>query len=306
MSTITLPLMRPLIDVYGAISSGNEQALQQLQEQASDQVAFRDTVHKSIGYCTVAIQTGRARPNYVHGQLWMLPVVAHPGSIIPREIDGEVRSWIKQTMDPYFQVCALNVLPAFEAIKDLTPTGLYALLETLLTVKERHQSPLEGQNLDSTIPFDSGLPRLHFIVGSVASAVEPPTVPDHDSPHLRARITQAMLLANDQIPDVGKQVSVGMPARFAQALVDGLLLWLDALALHNTVEAWSMDTMGRETVALSIAYQNKESGETHRFTCPLYLWQIGANGLEAIMARCAVWPMRLLVWPNLTTPQRLS
>ena len=74
-----------MIDIYGAISSGDIAALAKLEQDARNKDEFSECLHRSVGYGSFDIDMGARRPRVTqHASLWLLPIVTRPGFASPK------------------------------------------------------------------------------------------------------------------------------------------------------------------------------------------------------------------------------
>ena len=289
-----------MIDIYSAISSGDITALAKLEQDARNKDEFSECLHRSVGYGSFDIDMGTRRPRLTqHAALWLLPIVTRPGFASPRVNSRQNQSWVHEWIGAYQSVTSFNVLPAYEAITALMPTGPYELIETMLRLRDPSESPFADGMPESAFQ-NTEFPTLTFMIGTVARNGRLPEIPDPSTrpSMILRRLEAALHFENADAETLQKQgVVISAPAQFNQAIVDGLILWLAELERAMEVKAWSLDTLGAGCIGLTIAMTNTR-GERCISSLPIKLWQVGSDGLELIKSHCARWPMKHTLWES--------
>ena len=289
-----------MIDIHGAISSGDNEALVRLETEARDKEGFSECLHRSVGYGSFDIDMGTRHAKVTqHAALWLLPIVTRPKCAAPKLNNRQNQSWVHEWMGAYQAVTSFNVFPSYEAITSLTPTGPYELIETMLRLRDAAESPVAAGMPESAFQ-NTDFPALTFMMGTVARNGVLPEIPDAaDRPlAILRRLEAALHFENADAASMRKQgVVVGAPAQFNQAVVDGLILWLVELERAMDVQAWSLDTMGAGCIGLTLAMRNAQ-GERCITSLPIKLWQVGSEGVGRINAHCARWPMKHTLWES--------
>ena len=307
-TTIRTPALGQLSDVYGAITAGDEIALERMSKKALRKDEFLQTIHKSVGHGTFTLGMGALRPAMKqHAALWMLPMIVRPGFKGPTENSHQYQKWVHQCMGLHQTVSTLNVYPSISEITGLGPAGTYTLLETLLRLRQASDLPFDAGRMSETQPKETGLPTLQFMVGSAARINEIPSFPENPDYQFMDRLGKALHLQNAEGAEVQMQgVVAGMPEQFSNALVSGLVMLFDEIERLAKITGWTMDVIDGDSVRLTLAQTNLLDGTKGVYSIPVKLWQVGLDGMDRIKARCAAWPLKHSMWETANPAAKLS
>lgn len=289
-----------MIDIHSAISTGNSEALAELERRAVDKEDFCNCIHRSVGYGSFDLDLGFRRPKVTqHAALWLMPIVTKAGFSPPKLNNRQNQKWVHEWLGSDQAVTTFNVFPPYEAIAALLPTGTYELIETMLRLRDSEDSPFATGIRASTFQ-GTDFPSLSFMIGTVARNGSLPEIPDKSSrPNgLLKRLEATLHFENSCINNIREQgVVVSAPSQFSQAVFEGLLLWLKEISSSMKVKAWSLDTLGFGSVGLTLSVHNS-SGERCITSLPIKIWQIGSDGLEGIKEFCSQWPLKISLWES--------
>lgn len=289
-----------MIDIHSAISTGNSEALAELERLATNKEDFSNCIHRSVGYGSFDLDIGFRRPKVTqHAALWLMPIVTRAGFNAPTVNNRQNQKWVHEWLGSDQSVTTFNVFPSYEAIAGLAPTGTYELIETMLRLRDSSESPFASGMRASTFQ-GTEFPSLTFMIGTVARNGSLPEMPDKSirPVELLNRLETALHFENANAQNLTERgVIVSSPAQFSQAVFDGLLLWLTEIDTSMVVKAWSLDALGCGSIGLTLSVNNA-NGERCITSLPIKIWQIGSDGLERIKAYCSRWPLALSLWDS--------
>ena len=299
---LSVPGLADLIDVYRVLTTGDDEGLERLMQGTIDKERLQETIHNSVGYATFEVNGSvRNRPVKNHAALWLLPVVAGSG-VIPPTVNTPVQQvWVRNCFGPAETIRSIGVLPSMASVTALKPTDPYVLIEGLTKVRALGVDEQNRLNLQpSSLEGAAGLPTLQFLVGCVERAgVEPEFPSEIDFDFTQKLVMALSLQAGDSTVGVhdlsapAQDIAVGMPAPFGQAIVQGIVMWLDSLEKSSQVLCWTLETVGGDSVSLQLVLEDRHDGSQKVLSHLLRLWQVGVEGLERIKERCAVWPINV-------------
>lgn len=278
-----------LLHVYEALRAGDEARLRRLWETTPSTEEFSEILRVAVAHDSYPIVSRGVVRAHEHGALWMMPVVVDPVHGDELVVDMWMQRWLQAQVSGQRQkATTIDKIPSMESILALQPTHLQGLLTMLLG--HDTSAPTFGFNASSAGELQRHLPRLRFIVGAISRIDENPEFPSMDTLELQTFARHASLQASVQgrgdvlIQDT---VRVGEMLPFRDAVVAGLLLWIEEISRRYEVMAWSLEPR-MSVVHLGIELILEECNHAV-LGVPLPLWEVGREGIAAVTDRCSVW-----------------
>ena len=296
-----------LLNVYEALRSGDEARLLKLWESTKSAEDFSEMLRVAVAHDNYPIVSRGVIRAHEHAALWMMPVVVRPGHGDGLAVDMWMQRWLQEQVSSQMQkVATLEIIPSIETILSLQPTQLQGLLAMLLR-RETPTPVVELKSATSASERQDQIPMLRFIVGSVSRINEEPEFPAIDGLELQKFARRASLQTSAEgkrdavIPDT---IRAGEMLPFRDAVVAGLLLWIDEISRAHEVVAWSLEPrMSVVNLSLEIAL---EDGAHALLGAPLPLWEVGREGIEVVTQRCSEWKFCQELLSSFPIPAKLS
>lgn len=290
-STIVLPELAQLLQVRRAVSEGDDAMLSDILARAADPANVHQQIHDAVGY---QLREDRRIVHRIpeHSILWMVPIVTAPGCRVDRRTIPEMNDWVRGWFGASQRVTTLGALLDYGEAACLSPGKVQRLLETLARVRSSSFAMLQGDLFHASEPV-VGLPSLQFLVGATTQAWEPPFVleqPAGDRYALRERLVGALQFAAGEETPPAAAYTLGTPAGYCDAIVQGLGMWLREVDTYCHVDHWSVDPATRGLIDLSMVVEPNFQ-PARRLTLQMQEWHLGGTGLQEIISACPSGPL---------------
>lgn len=306
-SNINAEPLGELLNVYEALRSGDEAKLLSLWERTRSAENFSELLRVAVAHDNFPIMSHGVVRGHEHAALWLMPVVVRPGHGEALAVDMWMQRWLQAQVSSQMQkIVTIETIPSMESILALQPTQLQGLLALLLR-REVLGPTVELQTSDSPSQLQDRIPVLRFIVGAISRINEDPEIPKIDALDLHKFGQRASLQSNatgrhDTL--IQDSVRAGDMLPFRDAVVSGLLLWIDELSRMYEVVAWSLEPR-MSVVQLSIELV-LDDGDHAVLGAAMPLWEVGREGIDAVTQRCSEWEFRQDLLSSFPIPANLS
>jgi hypothetical protein len=281
---LEIPGLGDFTKIAEAMNKKDEALLWEAAKNAKSQAQFFERLRNECGM--TSFSTGSKMQHLVrhHSAMIMVPLVLAPESALlvgnpeaMKAINHQVVQWISEWFEYQSEITIFNSPVAYEEICVWSPLDMRAKLEQLSSISTSSTFSLP----DASFNLPENAPRLAFVVAAVQRAAEFPTLPPVDAltdASFKGRLAGAIqvLAASKESVDV----SVFVPDYASEALLAGLLFWVQRL--HETVgiHRWDAVPAGKDVVILQL-----ELGEDARKTSPIVLraHQLGIGGVQKVL-----------------------
>lgn len=296
-----------LLSVYEALRSGDEAQLTRLWQKTQSAEDFSELIRVAVAHDSYPILSRGVVKAHEHAALWMMPVLLdamHGGSVA---VDMGMQRWLQSKVSGGMQkVVTIETIPTLAAIFKIQPTQLQGLLGMLL----RRNSPGVSMDLHgeaTPIDEEARVPTLRFLVGAISRLNDDPELPSIDEIELRKFALRLAIQGSPtssidtSMPD---SVRVGQMLPFRDAVVAGVLMWLEDVGRKFEIVGWSLEPR-LSLVNLTLELVTEE-GDHVVCGLPMPLWEVGSEGVAAIAQRCSEWKFRPELLSSVVLPSRLS
>jgi hypothetical protein len=281
---VFLDLKMPHLEMVRAINRGDHEAIWRLYQQAPDQEQYLDWLANLVGNrnqnyphrrdpsrMTTWHQSLIAAPIVVCPDRWKVPPPPQVDRPATASLLGPVQAWLGQGQEaglmtpliPYADLCRWSPLTQQEYLADMA--------------KSSHAGPAPW--LDVAPQLNPEMPQLSFLVGSAQRWLAQPQLPQPgSSAELDLRERLAASAAYMLHRPVGT-LDVRAPMIFQEAVLQGLLAWLTALAQHCAFRSWQLHPAGSDLVWLELTGPDPQQPAQ---AIPLRRHQLGLHGLDLI------------------------
>lgn len=296
-----------LLSVYEALRSGDEAQLTRLWQQTRSAEDFSELIRVAVAHDSYPILSRGVVRAHEHAALWMMPVLLdamHGGSVA---VDMSMQRWLQSQVSNGMQkVVTIETIPTLAAIFNIQPTQLQGLLGMLL----RRNTPGVSMDLQGGSPLvdeEARLPTLRFIVGAISRLNDDPEFPSIDELELRKFGLRLAIQGSPNssidtsMPDSAR---VGQMLPFRDAVVAGVLMWLDEVDSKFEIVGWSLEPQ-LSIVNLTLEMVTEEGAHV-MCGIPMPLWEVGSEGVATVAKRCSEWKFRSELLSSVVLPSRLS
>ena len=282
-----LSCARDLVRVFDALERRDDAMLWAAARLSESQEDFFDLLRTETVVSRYTTRNATSLRNAVHHYcgMVMMPIVLPPiaAALVSQEAAydtamAQMLNWMGEWWGHKLEVRMFNVPIGYEEIVEWSPSVMREKLEQLTF--SRQPKLVVQEKYDVQLPDDA--PALAFLVASVPRPLEPPELPP-ENPLNDATLT-ARVAGVLQINSPGRymeRTEVGVPAFASEAILQGLVSWIHALADTRGLGEWDATPISENTVMLQLTVGESEPLSTK---VPLHAHQLGLSGLSAVLA----------------------
>lgn len=281
---LDIPGLGDFAKIAEAMNKKDEALLWEAAKHSKSQAHFFERLRNECGM--TSFSTGSKMQHLVrhHSAMIMVPLVLAPESALlvgnpdaMKPINHQVVQWIAEWFDHQSEITIFSSPVAYEEICIWSPLDMRAKLEQLSSIRTASNFALP----DASFNLPEHAPRLSFVVAAIQRAAEFPTLPPVDA--LTDASFQGRLAGAIQVLAASKasvDVSVLVPDYASEALLAGLLAWVQRLHEVVGIYRWDAVPAGKDVVILQL-----ELGEDARKTSPIVLraHQLGIEGVQKVL-----------------------
>lgn len=276
-----------LRQVFEALERRDDASVWDAARRAPSQASFFEDLRHQVSSTTYFAGTRTRRQEKVkyHCSLVFIPlvldraltdVVDNPEAVRPAI--QQVRSWLQEWFEHKVEVNILTAVVGYEEVCVWTPSVMREKLERLAI----HKPPTISQapNFDFHLPAQA--PELAFFVAAVHRPLDWPRLPGEDAvmdEQLASRVSGAVQVCS-QAPGLEPRLEVLTPDFASDALREGILRWLQAIAGRVGIRRWDAQVVDQDLVVLQLELGDDATATT---PIPLRAHQLGLGGIEAIL-----------------------
>jgi hypothetical protein len=188
---------------------------------------------------------------------------------------GHLRAWVD---DPH-KVSVVTACTPYSELSRWSPVTQREYLHALAKEPARPSAPWLGPL--GCVP--ENFPQLAFMHGSLSRwnafpELPPPGLRAEADWQLRCRLAAHLAYMSHRPV---QPHDVLLPSNFAQAVAQGVRMWIAEVLRRQLVDAWQVRPGERDLVTLEL---NPSEGDTPTVMLPLRLHQIGSAGIDLILA----------------------
>lgn len=286
-----VPDLQNIVEIHTALQTGDDTALALLLARAADPTAVQENIFRSFSTSGHCVEMGQRPAVHWYSRLWMIPVLLPAGSQAIEQVPKQCSRWLQAWMGMQPNTLLERVLTIQDVLR-LQPGQARQMLDSLTGFGQSCSLVLRND------PVLEGVPCLGFVIGAVKTLHRDPAIPTTGYVQEACKIQSALEFAAGVNPKAeGQGIELGELQDFSDALVQGLLMWLNALNECMGIGHWTMDLTGGGNLALSVSFRKGEGANT-AMKIPLRHWQLGHAGVEQLLEYCDRWPMVMAMGPD--------
>ncbi len=292
-NAIQLPELSDLLAVSLAIAHADDVTLEELVRTSPQPEEVYHQIRLTAPFASHALANIDACE---HSALWVIPIItsrgskpaSRQGSSSPAQSSTLFAEWISDWFGFMNQARYFNFIPPYEVVARLTAGEVRRALDVLVRPSAFAFPQFEIEKGEA--PDRCLVPELAFILGSVSQLNEPPIFPTDVGGRahaLQEKICGELAFQSEDRAVQTKSCWAGTPTVFSEGILEGLLLWIAAVHAGFTTEDLDVHPSGFDDVALEWTVRCNESNQRLLLTKHLRYSQLGAEGVESIIAATA-------------------
>ena len=282
---IALP---PRLAIEFALGHGNSADIWQ-ESRRLDPHEFVEHVRDAVTFYRVDGPMTRYGRVIWHGALVLVPVLV-PESMAkiinennhPQVLEAlrNARWALQQWCGERYQFEMMSALMGYNYVSQWDPVVMFNMLQGMVERKKSDEQLLPNA-LDLQMP--GGASVLAFMVGAAKRVGQWPEIPqasyERDSP-LRNRMAGMLDMAGSGCTVHGVQVL--RPAFACNAILDGLLAWIDNIHVAEQIVNWDIQPWKEDSSLLQLATDHIDGWI---YSLPLRQYQLGTIGMKTVFER---------------------
>lgn len=292
-NAIQLPELSDLLAVSRAVAHADDVTLEELVRTSPQPEEVYHQIRLTAPFASHALGNVDACE---HSALWVIPIItsrggkpaSRQGSSSPDQGPTLVAQWISDWFGFMNQARYFNFIPTYEVIARLTAGEVRGALDVL--VRPSAFAVPQFKTEAGEQPDRCAVPELAFLLGSVSRVNELPIFPTGvgaKAHALKEKLRGDIAFRSaDLVVDMNSYWA-GTPAKFSDGVLEGLLLWIAAVHAGFTAEDFDVHPSGFDDVTLEWTVRCNESNQRLLLTKHLRYSQLGADGVESIIAATA-------------------
>lgn len=278
------------IQLVNAIKQMDEERVVALLGSEGDTSKLSSVVRTNSSYVVEHVANGHMSK---HARLWAAPVVIKHSDVSRYSADDKpidlksdlLTQVIKRSFSFREEIHYWAGLLPLEALTSLTPTQTYSACKALAGMPP-------GASINFTFECsrtESEIPQLAFILGTASCINFMPELKPNTAQHSeKIRRMLAGLIGLKVAPEsrrIPNPVTALQPMEFAQAIVRGVDMWLDAMALDYSFHAVNLSLRGQGKYVFDLFVQHGEDADVERVSWAMKSTQVDEDAIAQIYHR---------------------
>lgn len=288
-----LPELSDLLAVPRALAHADDVTLERLVRKSPQPEEVYHQIRLTAPFASHALGNVDACE---YSALWVIPIItsrgskpaSRQGSSAPAQGSTLVAQWISDWFGFMNQARYFNFIPTYEVIARLTAGEVRGALDGLMR-PSTFAIPQFKTDV-SEQPDHCLVPELAFMLGSVSQVNELPIFPAGVGSRayaLQEKLCGELAFRNGDRAVQTRSYWAGTPTAFSEGILEGLLVWIAAVQAGFTAEDFEVHPIGFDDVRLEWFVRCNESNQRWQLTKQLRYSQLGADGVESIIAATA-------------------